>query len=366
MLPLFVAARAPRHRRRRPEARGVRAPRDVGRVPPDLPPSAPRAAPIPPPAPRSSLRRPPTVASESSSCLMPSGNEMREASADRLIGCGRRAPVPATGPNGRCVFAGHLRGIGRLEDRASPGERPRRRRRDVVGYRRSVSPPSSLLGSRGGVESESACPPARPTLGCCAEAVGADGASATALQPPPHLLTTLPAPAGGGRCEAPDGQRLAGAYFRDRLARPASGGGSGPSAAPLSSPPATGGGAESDEVTLERGRLDAGERGAPPHGRDAAGDPRPAPSSPSSAPASADECSRHAMARSLYWRVSPQAARRRRRCPCPSHARSNHEPAAGRGGALEQPRAGILDSRSTSLRRHQAHRVTLDRLAVGI
>ena len=29
---------------------------------------------------------------------------------------------------------------------------------------------------------------------------GADGASATALQPPPHLLTTLPAPAGGGRC----------------------------------------------------------------------------------------------------------------------------------------------------------------------
>ena len=28
---------------------------------------------------------------------------------------------------------------------------------------------------------------------------GADGASATALQPPPHLLTTLPAPAGGGR-----------------------------------------------------------------------------------------------------------------------------------------------------------------------
>ena len=68
----------------------------------------------------------------------------------------------------------------------------------------------------------------------------------------------------------------------------------------------------------------------------------------------------------LYWRVSPQAARRRRRCPCASHARSNHEPAAGRGGALEQPRAGILDSRSTSLRRHQAHRVTLDRLAVGI
>ena len=29
--------------------------------------------------------------------------------------------------------------------------------------------------------------------------LGADGASATALQPPPHLLTTLPAPAGGRR-----------------------------------------------------------------------------------------------------------------------------------------------------------------------
>ena len=38
---------------------------------------------------------------------------------------------------------------------------------------------------------------------------------------------------------------VAGAYFRDRLARPASGG--------------TGGGGESDEVTLERGRLDARE-----------------------------------------------------------------------------------------------------------
>ena len=33
---------------------------------------------------------------------------------------------------------------------------------------------------------------------------GADGASATALQPPPHLLTTLPAPAGGGRRVRPD------------------------------------------------------------------------------------------------------------------------------------------------------------------
>ena len=33
-----------------------------------------------------------------------------------------------------------------------------------------------------------------------AAAAGADGASATALQPPRHLLTTLPAPAGDGRC----------------------------------------------------------------------------------------------------------------------------------------------------------------------
>ena len=32
-----------------------------------------------------------------------------------------------------------------------------------------------------------------------AGARGVDGASATALQPPRHLLTTLPAPAGGGR-----------------------------------------------------------------------------------------------------------------------------------------------------------------------
>ena len=84
-----------------------------------------------------------------------------------------------------------------------------------------------------------------------------------------------------------------------------------PLAAPLSSPPATGGGVESDEVTLERGRLDARERGAPPHGRDAAGDPRPAPSSPSSAPASADECSRHAMARPLTNRTRARGGIRR-------------------------------------------------------
>ena len=40
--------------------------------------------------------------------------------------------------------------------------------------------------------------------------MGADGASATALQPPPHLLTTLPAPAGGGRRGSP-GRGLRGA-----------------------------------------------------------------------------------------------------------------------------------------------------------
>ena len=32
---------------------------------------------------------------------------------------------------------------------------------------------------------------------------GANGASAPALQPLPHLLTTLPAPAQGGRCVRP-------------------------------------------------------------------------------------------------------------------------------------------------------------------
>ena len=38
---------------------------------------------------------------------------------------------------------------------------------------------------------------------------GADGASATALQPPPHLLTTLPAPAGGGTVRLPPAPRAA-------------------------------------------------------------------------------------------------------------------------------------------------------------
>ena len=38
---------------------------------------------------------------------------------------------------------------------------------------------------------------------------GADGASATALQPPPHLLTTLPAPTGGGRRVRPATARRA-------------------------------------------------------------------------------------------------------------------------------------------------------------
>ena len=51
---------------------------------------------------------------------------------------------------------------------------------------------------------------------------GADGASATALQPPPHLLTTLPAPAGGGRCgshgPAGHGRRRAATRNRNRRA----------------------------------------------------------------------------------------------------------------------------------------------------
>ena len=69
-------------------------------------------------------------------------------------------------------------------------------------------------------------------------------------------------------------------------------------------------------------------------------------------------------------RTSKEAYRRlftERACPDCSGVRLSafptilHPP-----GALEKPRAGILDSRSTSLRRHQAHRVTFDRLAVGI
>ncbi len=51
--------------------------------------------------------------------------------------------------------------------------------------------------------------PRRPALGWLCRP-GADGASATALQPPPHLLTTLPAPAGGGRRGSP-GRGLRGA-----------------------------------------------------------------------------------------------------------------------------------------------------------
>ena len=43
---------------------------------------------------------------------------------------------------------------------------------------------------------------------------GADGASATALQPPPHLLTTLPVPAGGGRCGRRRGTRRGSARGR--------------------------------------------------------------------------------------------------------------------------------------------------------
>ena len=52
--------------------------------------------------------------------------------------------------------------------------------------RREIDPSPAPV-DRGGLR-------ARPDLALA----GADGASATALQPPPHLLTTLPAPAGGG------------------------------------------------------------------------------------------------------------------------------------------------------------------------
>ena len=64
---------------------------------------------------------------------------------------------------------------------------PRRRGEDRPRFRR-----------REGHERLDAAPP-RPDLAL----EGADGASAMALQPPPHLLTTLPAPAGGGRCVCP-------------------------------------------------------------------------------------------------------------------------------------------------------------------
>ena len=49
---------------------------------------------------------------------------------------------------------------------------------------------------------------------------GADGASATALQPPPHLLTTLPSPAGGGRCVCHSRHGRAGSCEPDRPRHP--------------------------------------------------------------------------------------------------------------------------------------------------
>ena len=237
------------------------------------------------------------------------------------------SPRSSLSPNTRGAYSGALRRLGRLARRPSPRRLPRR----TPTTRGAPASTSTAVAAGYFPDLRSATPPARtrPGGGLLRRGLRRSGGPehlvdvVQCLDPSPALVdrggprarrplrpitcaASGPSSRGGGRCEAPDGQRLAGAYFRDRLARPASGGGSGPSAAPLSSPPATGGGVESDEVTLERGRLDARERGAPPHGRDAAGDPRPAPSSPSSAPASADECSRHAMARSLYWRVSPQ------------------------------------------------------------
>ena len=58
----------------------------------------------------------------------------------------------------------------------------------------------------------------------CRNVTGADGAYATALQPPPHLLTTLPAPAGGGRrvrpCQSADPRVQLGLGHQDRLGPP--------------------------------------------------------------------------------------------------------------------------------------------------
>ena len=92
----------------------------------------------------------------------------------------------------------------------------RRERHDAIrrrpgsprpGWRVAPVPPESSGASGGGLQG---CPrrvwhfiAGSPSGAGDAELAGADGASATALQPPPHLLTTLPAPAGGGRCRPP-------------------------------------------------------------------------------------------------------------------------------------------------------------------
>ena len=72
--------------------------------------------------------------------------------------------------------------------------------------RESITPPSRVR-RRGGWQVASTEARLSP---------GADGASATALQPPPHLLTTLPAPAGGGRrvCHGASGHGRAGVPSR--------------------------------------------------------------------------------------------------------------------------------------------------------
>ena len=92
----------------------------------------------------------------------------------------------------------------------------------VNGVRRRVSRNDQFLrvaNTRGGpgVETEPAHP-RRPALGWLCRP-GADGASATALQPPPHLLTTLPA---RGRTVRLPRSRLAGArQTRARVRRAA-------------------------------------------------------------------------------------------------------------------------------------------------
>ena len=89
-------------------------------------------------------------------------------------GTRRLAPGRGPGPAGR-------RGSGRC-NRAGGSIK--------TGCRTESAVPDGAAGQGG----DPLCTPARE------RAWGADGASATALQPPPHLLTTLPAPAGGGRC----------------------------------------------------------------------------------------------------------------------------------------------------------------------
>ena len=157
----------------------------------------------------------------------------------------------------------HLLAEGRISSRREPRPavcqrgstrwRPRRRpssRDRTLGPVRGFLRPAGLVGA----------------------GAGADGASATALQPPPHLLTTLPAPAGGGRCGSP-GRGLRGAPDQGTGETRRSGcrpgvrrgrSGAADLAAVLATQPATGRaargrGVESERGALEDGRLVAGD-----------------------------------------------------------------------------------------------------------